>query len=162
MRQHPLDRQMGLAGVGRPKHCGDARAGSPFVGERCLRRESHIFLEFLQSFGAAVGCACGALDLILCHNATLARSRLKLWNESRTNRARIADSTPRPASFTATSRVDAFSTALDQVWRGSTSGGWRANFLRFWQARSRIRSEKESSRDRGNSLGFCDPPWHSL
>ena len=27
MRQHPLDRQMGLAGVGRPEHGGDAGAG---------------------------------------------------------------------------------------------------------------------------------------
>src|SRR5271155_3744338 len=104
MREHPLDRQMSLAGVGRPEHRGDAGAGSPFVGERCLRRESHIFWGFLWS-----------LDLRLCHNATLAWSRLKLWNELRTNRARIADSTPRPASFTATCRVDRFVTALDQV-----------------------------------------------
>ena len=31
MRQHPLDRQMGLAGVGRAEHRGDAGAGSPFL-----------------------------------------------------------------------------------------------------------------------------------
>ena len=34
MREHPLDRQMGLAGVGGPEHRGDAGAGSPSVGER--------------------------------------------------------------------------------------------------------------------------------
>ena len=43
MRQHPLDRQMGLAGVGRPEHRGDAGAGSPFVGERGRRREKAMF-----------------------------------------------------------------------------------------------------------------------
>ncbi len=34
MREHPLDREMGLAGVGRPEHRGNAGAGCPFVGER--------------------------------------------------------------------------------------------------------------------------------
>jgi hypothetical protein len=34
MRQHPLDRQMGLAGIGRPEHGGDACAGSAVVGGR--------------------------------------------------------------------------------------------------------------------------------
>ena len=34
MRQHPLDGQMRLAGVGRPEHGGNAGAGSPFVCER--------------------------------------------------------------------------------------------------------------------------------
>ena len=41
MREHPLDREMGLAGIGRPEHGGDAGAGSPFLAER--RRESHVF-----------------------------------------------------------------------------------------------------------------------
>jgi len=31
MRKHPLDRQMGLAGIGRPEHRGDPRTGSPSV-----------------------------------------------------------------------------------------------------------------------------------
>ena len=34
MREHPLDRKMGLAGVGGPEHRGDAGAWSPAVGER--------------------------------------------------------------------------------------------------------------------------------
>ena len=45
MRDHPLDRQMRLAGVGRPQHRGDAGAGSAVLVER--RRESHIFRVFL-------------------------------------------------------------------------------------------------------------------
>ena len=32
MRQHPFDGEMGLAGIGRAKHGGDAGAGSPSVG----------------------------------------------------------------------------------------------------------------------------------
>jgi hypothetical protein len=35
MREHPLDCQVRLAGVGRPEHRGNAGAGSAFVGERC-------------------------------------------------------------------------------------------------------------------------------
>ncbi len=34
MREHPLDRKMGLAGVGGPEHRGDTGAGSPSVRER--------------------------------------------------------------------------------------------------------------------------------
>src|SRR4029453_16995009 len=45
MPEHPLDCEMGLAGVGRPEHGGDAGAGSPFLVER--RRESHILQVFL-------------------------------------------------------------------------------------------------------------------
>ena len=45
MRHHPLDRQMGLAGIGGTEHGGDAGAGSPVVREG--RRESHIFQVFL-------------------------------------------------------------------------------------------------------------------
>ena len=42
MRQQALDRQMRLAGIGRPEHGGDAGAGCTFVGERCHgRSESH-------------------------------------------------------------------------------------------------------------------------
>jgi hypothetical protein len=49
MREHPLDREMGLAGVGRPEHRGDAGTGSPFLAER--RRESHILQVFLFAGG---------------------------------------------------------------------------------------------------------------
>jgi hypothetical protein len=34
MRQHPLDREMGLAGIGRPEHGGYAGAGGALIGER--------------------------------------------------------------------------------------------------------------------------------
>src|ERR1700682_184844 len=54
MRQHPLDREMGLAGVGRPEHRGDARAGRPFLAER--RRESHNLQVFLFIAGAFRHC----------------------------------------------------------------------------------------------------------
>jgi hypothetical protein len=50
MPQHPLDRQMGLAGVGRPQHRGDAGAGSPFMTERGRVGESHILQVFLLFF----------------------------------------------------------------------------------------------------------------
>lgn len=81
MRQHPLDRQMRLAGVGRPEDCGDAGAGSAFVGERGMR-ESHILRVFLASRLFQ--------GVSLCDGDAVA---LKLWNESGTNRVRIADST---------------------------------------------------------------------
>ncbi|MBA7474470.1 hypothetical protein ES707_09824 [subsurface metagenome] len=42
MRQHALDRQMRLAGVGGPQHGGNAGAGRPFITERGVgRREGH-------------------------------------------------------------------------------------------------------------------------
>ena len=50
MRHHPLDREMGLAGVGRPEHRGNAGAGSAFIAEQGSgRRKSHVLLGF---FGA--------------------------------------------------------------------------------------------------------------
>ena len=53
MRQHPLDRQMGLAGIGRPEHGGDAGAGSPCVGKRGRRRrKGHVCWRFLCCAGA--------------------------------------------------------------------------------------------------------------
>ena len=57
------------------------------------------------------------------------RSRLKLWNESGTKRARIA-LLPKPDTFTATSRAEALRMALDQVYTGSTSGGLGVKSLR--------------------------------
>jgi hypothetical protein len=49
MRHHPLDREMGLAGIGRPEHGGNAGAGRPFIGG-CERgcRKGHILLGFLR------------------------------------------------------------------------------------------------------------------
>jgi hypothetical protein len=43
MRQHALDGEMGLAGIGRPEHGGDAGArASRFVGEE---KEMDIFIQ---------------------------------------------------------------------------------------------------------------------
>ena len=96
MRQHPLDREMGLAGVGRPEHGGDAGAGSPSIGDVDGEDEKAMFSEVSASL------ALGAMpqmmsrfsdrkharvswrSLEVFHNATLRRSRLKFWNESGT------------------------------------------------------------------------------
>src|SRR5690242_14734271 len=43
MRQHPLDGQMRLAGVGRAQHRGDAGAWRPVTRER-RRRQSHLWV----------------------------------------------------------------------------------------------------------------------
>ena len=57
MRQHPLDGEVGLAGVGRPQHRGDTGAGSPFVCERG-GGESHDVRGFLDfAVGANGGVA---------------------------------------------------------------------------------------------------------
>ena len=49
MRQHPLDREMGLAGIGRPEHGGDAGAGNPSVGKRGRRLTKRpCFTGFLR------------------------------------------------------------------------------------------------------------------
>ncbi len=42
MREHPLDGEMGLAGIGRPEHGGDAGAGRALAGrQRGRRRQGH-------------------------------------------------------------------------------------------------------------------------
>ena len=51
----------------------------------------------------AVFCEC-AKRLKLCHIVTHRARRFKPWNELRTNRGRIADSSLIPDAFTATSR----------------------------------------------------------
>src|ERR1019366_5008566 len=80
MRKHPLDRQMGLAGVGGPEHRGDAGAGSPSVGERGGgRRKSHVLSGFLRrwrlsAYSAKVGTGFAIrirARLEVFHNATL-------------------------------------------------------------------------------------------
>ena len=47
MREHPLDRQMRLAGVGGAEHRGDAGSGCAIAREPWCWRESHIFRVFL-------------------------------------------------------------------------------------------------------------------
>ena len=54
MPQHPLDRQMGLAGVGWSEHRGNAGTGSPFMTERRRVGESHILQVFLLFQALAV------------------------------------------------------------------------------------------------------------
>src|ERR1700722_4674364 len=106
MTEHALDRQMGLAGVGGSKHRGDAGAGSPFVVERCRRREGHFFRMFLLGAGFSQRSYTSVLAKV-SHIATYMGLRFKLRNDSRTKGARITDSTPCPASFTATSSASA-------------------------------------------------------
>jgi hypothetical protein len=66
MPQHPLDRQMRLAGVGRPEHGGNACAGRAIVRERG-RRESHVLQVFLLTGGARTVIASdGLLPPSLC------------------------------------------------------------------------------------------------
>ena len=129
MRQHPLDGEMRLAGVGRPEHGGDAGAWRA-IGRERGRRESHVVRVFLLTCRRSNRCcrtkgnsrACMVRDGAnapphhegptiqerspsvrpasippnLFHSATVMRSRFKLWNESRTNRVRIADSSRNP------------------------------------------------------------------
>ena len=78
-----------------PVLVGPSTAVTPAPGARSLanartmRREGHIFWEFLRLVRS------WSAECLKCvHNATHAGSRLKLWNESGTNCARIADSMP--------------------------------------------------------------------
>src|SRR4029077_16014066 len=123
MRQHPLDRQMGLAGVGRPEHGGDAGAGGPFIAERS-RRESHILQVFLTS--RAIWRALSRVS----HYATLARRGLS----SGTSLERIA-SESRPPSETGFVHRNISrgltEAALDRVFGSSTSDCFLTNSLKF-------------------------------
>ena len=87
MRQHALDGEVGLAGVGRPEHGGDAGAAGTRTPVGGLgKREGHYASELAAGlfFSRAKG--------FLYHNATVQSCAIKLWNEFGTNRARIADS----------------------------------------------------------------------
>ena len=84
MRQHPLDGEMGLAGIGRPEHGGDAGAAGAQItigGRREGNRHRRP--------GRA---ATERRRLHLYHNNTRESPVLKVWNESGTNRGRIGDS----------------------------------------------------------------------
>ena len=89
MRQHALDGEMGLAGIGRPQHGGDAGAAGA-RGAVGLRGKGDGHYASRLAAGLFAGPARG----FLYHNATHRRrlAPVKLWNESGTNRARIADS----------------------------------------------------------------------
>ena len=114
---------MGLAGVGRPEHRGDAGAGSPFIARTWT-------VKTKRPYFAGVSCVAGVFVRGLCFTM---RRRCGRGLSSGTSPERIAPEslTPAdtPASFTATSRVEAIEAALDQVCAGSTSGGFAANSL---------------------------------
>src|SRR5215475_4956067 len=64
MRQQPLDRKMGLAGVGWPEHCGNARAGSSFTSARFPNFVVHRNVHPLRtSEGYGHKFTTGAVDL---------------------------------------------------------------------------------------------------
>src|SRR6202048_1342807 len=105
MRQHPLDREVSLAGIGRAEHGGDACAGSAVVGGReGMRRKGHDFRRFLRRWN---GGKCFTMRRIWGRGLSSGTVAERIAPESRL--------LPAPASFTATSRVDAFGTALDQA-----------------------------------------------
>ena len=87
MGQHPLDGEMRLAGIGRPQHGGDAGAAGTRGTVRLRGKGDGHYASKL----AAGHFRCPTKGF-LYHNATTDRAAVKLWNESGTNRARIADS----------------------------------------------------------------------
>src|SRR5262245_23337685 len=88
MREHALDREVGLAGVGGSKHRGDAGAACAGVAV-ARRREGNCHFGSGKRKGPPP-----FPSLFMYHNATGGKPVIKLWNESRTNRGRIADSPP--------------------------------------------------------------------
>ena len=85
MREHPLDGEMGLAGVGRAEHCGDASATEAALAGRGRRkRNSHRCPGW-----SGPRQRCAGLSVPQCANARRFGPVLKLGNDSRTKRARI-------------------------------------------------------------------------
>src|SRR5579863_6368334 len=89
MRQHPLDGEMGLAGVGRTKNSSDAGAA----------RANLDWWQAKMKSALRARRAARRRRLHLYHNNTTEkscavrnRSVIKVWNESGTNRGRIGDS----------------------------------------------------------------------
>ena len=73
MRQHALDGEMGLAGIGGPEHGGDAGA----AGTRCsvgLRGKG----DGHYASGLAAGLFCSPTKGFLYHNATTNKAAVKL------------------------------------------------------------------------------------
>jgi hypothetical protein len=86
MAQHPLDGEMGLAGVGWTKDGGHAGATQAAVaGHRRRERNRHPF----SRLGVA---RFSARHAFMYHNATPDSAHLTFGNESGTNPARIGDS----------------------------------------------------------------------
>src|SRR5215469_13023888 len=87
MRQHALDRQMRLAGIGGAKHRGDTGAASTkrAVGAR-RERNRHGRPGSDDAVNGATK------EVSLYHKAALESPVFNMWNESGTNRGRIGDS----------------------------------------------------------------------
>ena len=79
----------------------------------------------------------------LFHSATAMRSRLKVWNESGTKRARIADSSRNPIRSPQHLALKRFGATLDQVYKGSTSGGVRVKSLKAGVESEVVKSQDE-------------------
>ena len=103
MRQHPLDREMRLAGIGRPEHGGDAGAGSPCRWQaRAEMTKGPCFKGFLRRRRWSVGLPEDGdrglegerrARLKVFHNATRLCGRgLSSGTSPERIRARIADS----------------------------------------------------------------------
>src|SRR4051812_3797225 len=105
MRKHPLDREMGLAGVGRAEHGRDAGAGSAAGADRLERRgKTHESWKFLRR-------------LKLKHCFTMRRLRGRgLSSGTSLERNGPESLTPVLARrMTATCSVDSHAAAPDQV-----------------------------------------------
>ncbi len=101
MAEHPLDGEMGLAGVGRAEHGGDAGATQAAVaGHGRRERDGHP----ISRLGMARFSERARLSVSQCDAGQGAR--LTIANESGTKRARIADSGRCLISFTAICRPD--------------------------------------------------------
>jgi hypothetical protein len=90
MAEHELDGEMGLAGVGRPEHCGDTgTTGASVAG--CGRRKRKRHQISRVGMARIIG---GHAFSVSQRDAggTGERPRLKKENESGTNRGRIGDS----------------------------------------------------------------------
>src|SRR5690348_1134798 len=88
MAEHALDGEVGLAGIGGPEHGGDAGAAGAGVASsrRGEGNRHHVSGKAEKAF-----CA-GPYPPLLYHNAAGRAHPRRRWNESGTNRARIADS----------------------------------------------------------------------
>ena len=89
MREHAVDREMRLAGIGRPEHGGDAAPAARGVGEGCGRS--------FQQRSKPDFCANCTVSLQFESDSP---DSLNGWNELGTNRVRITDSGGFLAAFT--------------------------------------------------------------
>src|SRR5580698_4484688 len=98
MRQHPLDREMRLSGIGGAQHGGNAGAtGTQLTVGRRRKRNRHqkpgMDTRPLPSPTLLTG-AVGGETAFCITTRRRERSVLNVWNESGTNHGRIGDSAP--------------------------------------------------------------------